>query len=341
MRGFLASSTGVTCAAALALPLAPPAAAATSSAPPATSSTARPPAYAPGGTQSLPLAPLARDRAPGVAEQGLPRRDVPAPLARRRGLPGQPRHRTPRPRRGPYPCHRHRHLVGLAGTGDPQRRARRRPGHPGERLGPCPRCSRSRCGWASPTASRSGYGPRTRPVPPGPPHLSPPACASNSSTPVRAPAVDDQRAVPADPRLLPALRALPARRERQAARRPPPEHHHPPRLGRRRETAREGVRVHEEGQDGLRAPLGHRQQLPLFAGAVGDPRYLPLPRQQHGLARPRLQLPRRQVRNHLRGPGRRRYPARCWAPTPRGSTPTAWASPCSAPTARRSRRRPR
>ncbi|CAM5527988.1 Peptidoglycan recognition protein OS=Streptomyces tendae OX=1932 GN=GUR47_28260 PE=3 SV=1 [Streptomyces tendae] len=76
MRGFLASSTGVTCAAALALPLAPPAAAATSSAPPATSSTARPPAYAPGGTQSLPLAPLARDRAPGVAEQGLPRRDV-------------------------------------------------------------------------------------------------------------------------------------------------------------------------------------------------------------------------------------------------------------------------
>ncbi|MET7318985.1 peptidoglycan recognition protein [Streptomyces sp. NPDC005549] len=76
MRGFLASSTGVTCAAALALPLAPPAAAATSSAPPATSSTARPGAYAPGGTQSLPLAPLARDRAPGAAEQGLRRRDV-------------------------------------------------------------------------------------------------------------------------------------------------------------------------------------------------------------------------------------------------------------------------
>ncbi|MFE1073449.1 peptidoglycan recognition protein [Streptomyces sp. NPDC058783] len=81
MRGFLASSTGVTCAAALALPLAPPAAATTtssssSSAPPVTSPTARPETYAPGGTQSLPLAPLARDRAPGAAEQGLPRRDV-------------------------------------------------------------------------------------------------------------------------------------------------------------------------------------------------------------------------------------------------------------------------
>ncbi|MEU3682971.1 peptidoglycan recognition protein [Streptomyces sp. NPDC030592] len=80
MRGFLASSTGVTCAAALALPLAPPAAANTtttsSSAPPVTSPTARPETYAPGGTQSLPLAPLARDRAPDAAEQGLPRRDV-------------------------------------------------------------------------------------------------------------------------------------------------------------------------------------------------------------------------------------------------------------------------
>ncbi|CAL9475397.1 hypothetical protein SUDANB174_02912 [Streptomyces sp. enrichment culture] len=77
MRGFLASSTGVTCAAALALPLAPPAAAATaSSAPPVTSPTARSEAYAPGATQSLPLAPVARDRAPGAAEQGLRRRDV-------------------------------------------------------------------------------------------------------------------------------------------------------------------------------------------------------------------------------------------------------------------------
>ncbi|WP_399885819.1 peptidoglycan recognition protein [Streptomyces sp. BBFR51] len=82
MRGFLASSIGVTCAAALALPLAPPAAAATSSPPPTTGATAtttaeaRAEAHALGGTQSLPLAPLARDRAPGAAEQGLPRRDV-------------------------------------------------------------------------------------------------------------------------------------------------------------------------------------------------------------------------------------------------------------------------
>ncbi|MFG2682568.1 peptidoglycan recognition protein [Streptomyces sp. NPDC048392] len=76
MRGFLASSIGVTCAAALALPLAPPAAAATFPAPPSTAATARTTAYVPGGTQSLPLAPLARDRAPGAAEQGLPRRDV-------------------------------------------------------------------------------------------------------------------------------------------------------------------------------------------------------------------------------------------------------------------------
>lgn len=80
MRGFglLASSTGVTCAAALALPLAPPAAATASSAPPGASSATRPEvaAHAPGGTQSLPLTSLAHDRAPGVAEQGLPRRDV-------------------------------------------------------------------------------------------------------------------------------------------------------------------------------------------------------------------------------------------------------------------------
>ncbi|MFJ8190712.1 peptidoglycan recognition protein [Streptomyces sp. NPDC096094] len=77
MRGFLASSIGVTCAAALALPLAPPAAAADpSAAPPTSGRTARSEAYVPGGTQSLPLAPLTRDRAPGAAEQGVPRRDV-------------------------------------------------------------------------------------------------------------------------------------------------------------------------------------------------------------------------------------------------------------------------
>ncbi|MEU0950189.1 peptidoglycan recognition protein [Streptomyces canus] len=76
MRGLLASSIGVSCAAALALPLTSPAVAAR----PVSPAAVRPAtgAEALGGTQSLPLAPLAaRDRtlAP-VAEQGLPRRDV-------------------------------------------------------------------------------------------------------------------------------------------------------------------------------------------------------------------------------------------------------------------------
>ncbi|MEV0639986.1 peptidoglycan recognition protein [Streptomyces sp. NPDC050619] len=75
MRGFLASSIGVTCAAALALPLTPPAAAV--SAPAETTARTAPTAEAPGHTQSLPLAPLTRDRTLGpAAEQGLPRRDV-------------------------------------------------------------------------------------------------------------------------------------------------------------------------------------------------------------------------------------------------------------------------
>ncbi|MFE7890783.1 N-acetylmuramoyl-L-alanine amidase [Streptomyces sp. NPDC057412] len=90
MRGFLASSIGVTCAAALALPLTPPAVAATGRPVPgaeaATSAalTAGPAARrenagpsAAGSTQSLPLTPLARDRAAdGPAEQGLSRRTV-------------------------------------------------------------------------------------------------------------------------------------------------------------------------------------------------------------------------------------------------------------------------
>ena len=48
------------------------------------------------------------------------------------------------------------------------------------------------------------------------------------------------------------------------------------------------------------------QQLQLRRGARGHPRYLPLPRQEQRLARHRLQLPRRQVRKHLRGPRGRR-----------------------------------
>lgn len=96
MRGFLASSVGVTCAIALALPLALPAAAwsapRTDPAPPDTpaapAAPARPatpdrpaapsPPVPPGGTQSLALAPRAADRArpPGTPEQGLAPRGV-------------------------------------------------------------------------------------------------------------------------------------------------------------------------------------------------------------------------------------------------------------------------
>ncbi|WP_369276209.1 N-acetylmuramoyl-L-alanine amidase [Streptomyces sp. R11] len=90
MRGFLASSIGVTCAAALALPLTPPAVAATArpalGAEAATSAgTMAGPAvrqpggesYVPGSTQSLPLAPLDGDRVSGApAEQGLSPRGV-------------------------------------------------------------------------------------------------------------------------------------------------------------------------------------------------------------------------------------------------------------------------
>ncbi|MDN3286325.1 peptidoglycan recognition protein [Streptomyces thermocarboxydus] len=75
MRGILASSVGVTCAAALALPLAPPAAA---SGPPgavvpsgAVASSAG--ADVPGSTQSLPLRPLTHDRASGAVLGLTPR----------------------------------------------------------------------------------------------------------------------------------------------------------------------------------------------------------------------------------------------------------------------------
>ncbi|WP_246201500.1 peptidoglycan recognition protein family protein [Streptomyces alboniger] len=88
MRGFLTSSIGVTCAAALALPLtlpsstaraAPPGVKTASSAKEAPVAAAAPGAEGiPGSTQSLPLAPLGSDRSAGPAEreQGLTRRDV-------------------------------------------------------------------------------------------------------------------------------------------------------------------------------------------------------------------------------------------------------------------------
>ncbi|MGW3109079.1 peptidoglycan recognition protein family protein [Streptomyces sp. NPDC001100] len=85
MRGFLASSIGVTCAAALALPLTLPAAAVPAKAParaaqPTSGARSAPTAAGPdlpGSTQSLPLAPTTRDRTLGAApEQGLTRDDV-------------------------------------------------------------------------------------------------------------------------------------------------------------------------------------------------------------------------------------------------------------------------
>ncbi|MGC9542633.1 peptidoglycan recognition protein family protein [Streptomyces sp. UG1] len=85
MRGFLASSIGVTCAAALLLPLTPTAVAAPGAEAAAGRGTvagsavrrADNEAYVPGSTQSLPLVPLTRDRVAGApTELGLPRRDV-------------------------------------------------------------------------------------------------------------------------------------------------------------------------------------------------------------------------------------------------------------------------
>lgn len=80
MRGFLASSIGVTCAAALALPLAPPAAAAAAGPAPTAEAATRAAGPAesgvPGSTQSLSLRPLGGDRAAGTAVQGLGPRTV-------------------------------------------------------------------------------------------------------------------------------------------------------------------------------------------------------------------------------------------------------------------------
>ncbi|WP_223832827.1 peptidoglycan recognition protein [Streptomyces venezuelae] len=79
MRGFLASSIGVTCAAALALPLTLPSSGARAAAPGAPSAAGPATEAVPGSTQSIPLTPLGSDRALGSSEareQGLARRDV-------------------------------------------------------------------------------------------------------------------------------------------------------------------------------------------------------------------------------------------------------------------------
>ncbi|MEU0286298.1 N-acetylmuramoyl-L-alanine amidase [Streptomyces sp. NPDC006147] len=81
MRGILASSIGVTCAAALALPLAPPAVASAERPAPTTDAATRAAVNsgtpgvpeAPGSTQSLPLGPLTHDRASGAVLGLAPR----------------------------------------------------------------------------------------------------------------------------------------------------------------------------------------------------------------------------------------------------------------------------
>ncbi|WAX79694.1 N-acetylmuramoyl-L-alanine amidase [Streptomyces sp. KMM 9044] len=80
MRRTLASSVGVTCAAVLALPLAPPAVAADAgpgrTAPAVTRAAMTTGSGTPGSTQSLPLQPLEPDRAAGAATFGLAPRSV-------------------------------------------------------------------------------------------------------------------------------------------------------------------------------------------------------------------------------------------------------------------------
>ncbi|MEQ8143136.1 peptidoglycan recognition protein [Streptomyces sp. OP7] len=81
MRGILASSIGVTCAAALALPLAPPATASAERPAPTADAATRAAANSrtsnvpevPGSTQSLPLGPLTHDRASGAVLGLAPR----------------------------------------------------------------------------------------------------------------------------------------------------------------------------------------------------------------------------------------------------------------------------
>ncbi len=80
MRGILASSIGVTCAAALALPLAPSATAGSARPVPTAEAATRAAVTAPpdvsGSTQSLPLRPLTHDRVSGAAVLGLAPRAV-------------------------------------------------------------------------------------------------------------------------------------------------------------------------------------------------------------------------------------------------------------------------
>ena len=190
VRGFRASSIGVTCAAALALPavaLTMPSAAAPPGVPP-------PPA-APVTAPHLPH-PGTRPR-PGPRTGPAPRRPG-ALLPRRRRL-GQPRNRTARPGPGPQAVGRHRRPDGPAGRRHAQRRPRRRPGH-----GADPGTARTHSGrvhgctaplWAG---DSDGVDVRVRAelvdhpgprgsTPTGGTTCSRPACVWNSSAPARRP----------------------------------------------------------------------------------------------------------------------------------------------------------
>ena len=402
MRAFLASSIGVTCAAALALPLAarragrardraPPRGRAPRVAPP------RSPA-APSRCRSRPL-----DRRRGrsarapAAGQGLPRRDVRPfslvgvvwddPAAELHGRvqvrtraagtgawsgwqdlethnddhARRPRHRRARRR---TVARRHRPAVGgrLRRRRGPRacRGTRRRP----------PVADRP------PSAARAAPGtrrPRRRPAPPRPtadsrtarrppprPHPTPaatrdpgarrcrqhaPRRAARHPTACRGPqpprAGEATRQPPGrsptpDPQATPdagTARAPPSDRRPAASRTsaPRPSIVTRARLGRRREAARERLPLHDDGEGRLRAPHGVGQQLHLRRRRPPSCAASTATTCRAGLARHRLQLPRRQVRQHLRGPRRGRGQAGHWARTRSASTPTAWASPSSAP----------
>lgn len=66
--------------------------------------------------------------------------------------------------------------------------------------------------------------------------------------------------------------------------RPAPAHHHAQGLGRQRETPGTQTRLHQNRQGRLRPPQCFRQQLPLLASPFSHPQYLPLPRQEQWLA---------------------------------------------------------
>ena len=102
--------------------------------------------------------------------------------------------------------------------------------------------------------------------------------------------------------------------------------HLPRRLGRRRVAEARLAVLLRPPRGRVRAPHGVVVELQRLRRALADPRLLPLPRPQPGLVRHRLQLPRRPLRAHLRGPLRRHHEERPRRPGGRASTPARPAS---------------